>query len=521
MRSLSLSKQALLLLLIGMVIRLPSLVSPISEGYRNAQTATLTAGMIQNGQLRLDAIAPWRGDLDARLAMELPLYNLATLAIDTLPGVSLDMAGRITSLIFWILSFIALQALWRRTLPPKAVFWANVLFIFSPMNWYLSTAFMPESLLQLLAICFMICVLDYARKSTWSAFAGLFLTALFGLLVKFPSFVHLGLFAGFVLIDRQGWKSLFRPALICAGLVIALCLLAWGEYARAVNQPHFADWSGLENLVGFIRPQVSRLSPSYWLPLVGYNVTFITTIVSVPFIAVGMWVFCTRMRQSFRSRIWIYLFLSLLMSWLVWGKGAPAQNYYNLPNLVLFCAAFGSGVAAVQVYLLSKAWSIGTYRLSAAIVTAIIFLLSFAGYQYLSRADRVTVAVAEWVSTNLPPEATVAYQPRHASSVLDYQHQPLLSHLTGRRTWILVRTTLPEEVEAACSHSTCLIVTNPEDTPSTLETLRRRFKGPAPAIPPSLLTANNSPFRVVEQNKHFTAALSRGDLRDQKKTSDN
>ena len=67
MRSLTLSKQALLLLLIGMMIRLPSLVSPISEGHRNAQTATLTAGMLENGELRLDPIAPWRGDLDARI----------------------------------------------------------------------------------------------------------------------------------------------------------------------------------------------------------------------------------------------------------------------------------------------------------------------------------------------------------------------------------------------------------------------------------------------------------------------
>jgi hypothetical protein len=517
---LRLSASVLVLLALGIAIRLPEVAQPLDEGYRNAQTATLTDGMLENGHLRFDPIAPWRGDLDARLVQELPLYNLAVLAINALPGIGFDMAGRITSLIFWILSFIALQALWRRTLPPKAAFWANILFILSPMNWYLSTAFMPESLLQLLAICFMTCVLDYARKSTWGAFAGLLLTALFGLLVKFPSFIHLGLFAGFVLIDRQGWKSLFRPALLCTGLVVALFLLAWGEYVKAVNEPHFADWSGWENLVGFIRPQVSRLSPTYWLPLVGYNVAFITTIVSVPFIAVGTGVFCTRLRQSFRSRIWIYLFLSLLMSWLVWGKGAPAQNYYNLPNLVLFCAAFGSGVVAVEVYLLSRAWSIGTYRLSAAVVTAIIFVLSFAGYQYLSKADRITVAVAEWVSTNLPPEATVAYQPRHASSVLDYQHQPLLSHLTGRRTWLLVRTTPQTEIDNALAKSECLIVTHLEDMPSTLETLRRRFKGSPPPVPASLLSADNTPFHVVKQNAHFSAALSRDLLRSHKQTSD-
>jgi len=55
---------------------LPDLGKPISEGHRNAQTATLTAGMLENGTLRLDPIAPWRGDLDARLVQELPVYNL-------------------------------------------------------------------------------------------------------------------------------------------------------------------------------------------------------------------------------------------------------------------------------------------------------------------------------------------------------------------------------------------------------------------------------------------------------------
>jgi len=511
MRSLNLSKQALLLLLIGMAIRLPSLVSPISEGYRNAQTATLTAGMVENGQLRLDAIAPWRGDLDARLAMELPLYNLAALAINTLPGVGLDMAGRSTSLIFWILSFIALQALWRRTLPPKAVFWANVLFIFSPMNWYLSTAFMPESLLQLLAICFMICVLDHARNRTWGTLAGLFLTALLGLLVKFPAFVHLGLFAGLVLIDRQGWKSLLRPALLSAGLVIALCLLAWGEYVKVVNAPHFADWSGWENLVGFIRPQVSRLSPSYWLSLVGYNVAFIATIVSVPFIAVGMWGFYTRMRQSFRARVWVYLFLSLLFSWLVWGKGAPAQNYYNLPNLVFFCAALGSGVSTVREYFARKAWPVSMYRWSGATVAATIALLGLAGYQYLSRPDRATVAAAEWVSANLPPDAMVAYQPRHAPVVMDYSHQPLLSHLTGRRTWVLVKNTPATELEQAFARSACFIVTHPADSPSTFEIVRQRFKGSPHPPPPSLLGPGYPPFHKVAENKLFTAFV-RGSL---------
>jgi len=504
-RSLDLSKQALLLLLVGTMIRVPALLSPISEGYRNAQTAALTAGMIENGQLRLDPIAPWRGDLDARLVMELPLYNLAALAIHSLPGMPLDTAGRLASLIFWILSFLALQALWRRTLPPQATFWANLLFIFAPMNWYLSTAFMPESLLQLLAIGFMVFVLDYARKSSWWALTGLFITGLLGLLVKLPAFVHLGLFATLVLVDRQGWRSLFRPTLWAAAIAIGSAIFAWGDYVKTVNTPHFSDWSGWEVLVGFVRPEASRISIGYWLPLGGYNVAFIATVVGIPFVVSGMWIMLRRFGQSFRSRIWNYLFLSLLASWLLWGKAAPVQNYYNLPNLVFFCAAFGLGVTHLNRYLLqrgfptcaSKCWRWG---LATSIAT-----LGLLGYKYLARHDHVTVAVAAWVSGNLPLDTPVAYQPRHAPSVMDYQHQPLLSHLTGKRTWILVRTTPQEELYEALDRASYLIVTHPSDSAGLIEKIRQRFKGlpPGPPEPLSQKTGTQK-FAKLHETEDFT-----------------
>jgi len=476
----------ILVLLLGVLVRLPVLLTPIQEGHRNAQTAALTAGMIENGRLRLDPIAPWRGDLDARLVMELPLYNLATLAINTLPGITLDMAGRVTSLVFWILSFIALQALWRRTLPPKATFWANLLFIFAPMNWYLSTAFMPESLLQLLAICFMICVLDYARKSSWGAFTGLVLTALFGLLVKFPGFVHLGLFLAFVLFDRGGWRAVLRPSLLASGLVIAAAVGSWGEYVKAVNAPHFADWSGWANLVGFIRPQAPRLSLGYYLPLLGFNVAFIVTLAGLPFVLWGTWRYLRTFRSCFVSRIWIYMLSSLVFSWLLWGKGAPSQSYYNLPNLVFACAAFGTGVTSVAYTLRRRALTPSSLRLAGAGLALLLLLLGLVGHLYLVRPDTVTFRAAAWVKANTRPTDLVIYQPRHSPSVIDYEHQPLLSHLSHRRCVIWTRGTSAWDKENALERGKFVIVTEPAVEPGFLERLRRKFRGQPSDPPPSI-----------------------------------
>jgi len=87
-------------LALGLFIRAPALWFPIEEGLRNAQTACLTANMIAEGKLRLDPVAPWRGDLQARLVQELPIYNLLVLALTSIVGVPLDLAGRLVSLLF-------------------------------------------------------------------------------------------------------------------------------------------------------------------------------------------------------------------------------------------------------------------------------------------------------------------------------------------------------------------------------------------------------------------------------------
>lgn len=497
-------RSVLFLLILGIAIRIPDLPRPVNEGHRNAQTATLTAGMLESGHLRFDPIAPWRGNLDARLVQELPVYNLAVILVDTLPGVGLDMAARITSLIFWILSFIALQALWRRTLPPKATCWANLLFILAPMNWYLSTAFMPESLLQLLAIGFMVFALDYARRSTWTAFVGLFITGFLGLLVKFPGFVHLGFFAALVLLDRQGWRSLRRPALWGAGLVIGAAILAWGEYVKATNLQHFPYWAGSENLLGFIQPGRSRLSLSYYIPLVGYNLAFVLPLIVAPFALLGAMQTYRGARNSFTDRIWLYLAASLLAYWLVWAKAAPSHNYYNLQNLVLFSALFGMGVVQALRWVATRDVPAWMPSLARALVVLILLASGFVGYRYLTRPDQATVEVAQWVKANTTDDDIILYQPRHAAAVVDYQHQPLLSHLTGHRTWIWTRTTPSWEKEHALQTAAYVVVTTPPRQLAFLEVVRQRFKGAPAAMPESVSSLYPDIIDKVYEDDYFS-----------------
>lgn len=496
-------RTSLAIFIIGLSLRIPTLWHPIEGGQRNAQTACLTANMIEEGRLRLDPLAPWRGDLDARLVQELPLYNLAVLLIDRIPGVSLDLSGRLLSLLFWIAAFWLLQRVWQETLPGPAHFWANLLFVLAPMNWYLSTAFMPETFLQLLAVAFLALTLDYLRKPGWKNGSALVAVAALGLLVKFPAFSHLGIFLAVVLGDRLGWRALFRPVFLLGGLAIVACLVLWSRYMETVNSAYFPYWTGRENLVGFIQPGVSRLDPTFWIRLTAYNLAFVLPLMAVPFAALGL-VLAWRDRSDFyQARIWLYLLTSLFVGWLLWGKGAAGQSYYNLPNLVCFCAFFGMGVARSAESSFAGRWPGFLKTGLASLLAVLLGGWGFLGNHYLSRSDRVTLEVSDWVREKTQPSDIILYQPRHSAAVMDYEHQPLLSHASGRRTWIWTRSTPAWEKQRALETSAFLIVTAPPTKTGFWETLRRAAGGLAHPVPGSVQESFPGFFRRVAEKERF------------------
>jgi len=124
--------------------------------------------------------------------------------------------------------------------------------------------------------------------------------------------------------------------------------------------------------------------------------------------------------------------------------------------------------------------------LARALVVLILLASGFVGYSYLTRPDQATVEVAQWVKANTNNDDIILYQPRHAAVVMDYQHQPLLSHLTGRGTWIWTRTTPSWEKEHALQTAAYVVVTNPSRQPVFLEVVRQRFKGLPAAMPESV-----------------------------------
>lgn len=305
-------------------------------------------------------------------------------------------------------------------------------------------------------------------------------------------------------MDRGGWRALLNPISITGGLVIVASLLAWSHFIESVNTAYFPYWTGRENLIGFIQPGTSRLSSIFWIKFFGYNLAYIVPPMAAPFLILGFISTWKARRDSFFCRVWLYLFSSLLISWLVWGKGASAQNYYNLPNLICFCGFFGVGINHFLQWIFLRSCPAVLSFLCSALLLGLGIAWCYTGLWYLSKPDAITLCVASWVKQNTIESDLLLYQPRHSSTVMDYEHQPLLSHLTGRRTWIWTRSTPAWEKNHALESSSFLIVTEPQK-PNFWELLRRGAKGCAPTPPDSLGESDPTHFLRYEKLADFTA----------------
>jgi hypothetical protein len=202
--------------------------------------------------------------------------------------------------------------------------------------------------------------------------------------------------------------------------------------------------------------------------------------------------------------------ISLVSYWLLWGKAAPVQNYYNLPNLVFLCAAFGAGMSLFRRRLISGNVSAIVWQWTRVSMALVVVFCGYVGFRYLVRPDAATISAAAWVRENTNKSDLILYQPRHEPKVMDYQHQPLLSHLSERRTWVWTGLTPKWEKERALATSAFLVVTRPPEKPNWLELLRQRFKGPAGEHPPPVTQeAEFSEWTPVYQDSLFVVYSAR------------
>lgn len=488
------------LLALGIALRGVALNQPLLDAHaaRQCQTAAATESRILEPGFHLSAKIPWAGDLGARYVQELPLYNYLAIGVYHLIG-GLDASGKIVSILLWAISFVVLQFIWRRVLDRHQINWANALFVFAPLSVFYGQAFMPEMLIQLLALAFVLLAIRYDEQPTlgrWSACAAVGLLAL---LIKFPEIAHLYLILVALVFARERTRALLRPRYWIAAALTVVALKMWSGYLDSVNVDPLSFGSSQKSLLAFIGTWQSRFHFAPWVMTCLYLAAFVLPGVAAPITVYGLWTFF-RGARSIILGLWL---LSLALFYLLWF-GAASQSYYHLVAVAPLCALFGIGMSRLM------AWpSVARYRIPAIIAAALLVVgPALPVYRHLFRQDRQVFAAAEWVQANTQPNDVILFRPNHHSAVIDYQFNPTLSYYGKRPTFVWTKYTPESYQAAALERAKYAVVTLPQPPPSGLLGTINRFRHfERPPEPTDWL--ETSGFRFLIQSNGFAVYVRR------------
>ena len=464
------NRQAWLWLGLGIFLRLVLIGQPPVEDnswIRQTQTADAIQSWMAQGHPSWDAAVSWRGDTGARLAMELPVYNLIVYG-GTVVGIPLHVAGRAVSILLWVASFFVIQQIWRRWLAPQESFWANLLFVFSPLSIAFGQAIMPEMLVLLLTVLLVWACQSYLNRPSLFLCWGIVILGVVGCLIKLPAISHLYLMIAGVLWIRSGWKGVLGLRVICGALLTLICLWAWSRTTESVNAVYFSDWSSSANLRGFLGEWQDRFQPVYWVRLGFYLFLFAGTPVVWVVILLRVKTLLKDLRQNFVLVLWV---VGLIFFVLLWGpKTCMGHAYYCLPFLVPLCVVFGKCTSLLRY----PRW--GGWGWSEGLVMCVVGgCLVMAAY--LMRPDKTLRETTLWMRGNIPAGDLVIIKANHSVYTREYPQIPGFSYLSGRRTWIWSPYLSDEERARALKTSRWLVETLPAPEASWWENVRKKIKG--------------------------------------------
>ena len=424
-----------ILLAFGLIVRSIAIDRPLLDAHniRQCHTAVLTKNLIEDGFPPLKTRGDWKGLEDSTVVLELPVQMHMAGRLAQLTG-NLDMAGRITSILFWGLAFWQFWCLAFRILSPVAAKWAGVIFSLSPLSIFFGQSFQPESLVVFLTLIVLNAFLEWneTNKARWVGV----MTAAFclALTLKSNEVLHLAVPLFWVGWKSQKWRLLRRWELWLAGGCCLLTILIWSRVITHYNQESFPDWSSSAVLRDFIGTPAMRLSPAFYIKLTSYMVVLGLTPVLVIFWLKGLYLVCKTvvhpLLPSWGIGIAIYYF--------TFGPGGPsAHSYYHFSALPWFCLVAALGLAAA----LEKSSWLGRHRSAQGALVLIWIPFELVALANLYWPDRTAYEAARGLAACHPSkdEASIvaADHDVHTSGFALY---PTILYYSGTRGYNLPRT---------------------------------------------------------------------------------
>jgi len=267
------------ILVLGLLVRIYKINNPIADwhSWRQADTASVTRNFVADG---LNLLSPKYHDISSiqtgylnfeglRL-VEFPVFNLFHyILVKAVPSFSLEVLGRLTSIIFSVFSAFVIFLIGKRYLGKWGGLLSSFFFLFIPFNIYFSRVILPEPMcvfFSLLSLWLFIKYID-SEKVLYLFFSGIvFSLALlikpFALFYSFPMI--------YLLFSKYNIKKIFaNPKLLINLLIftdlVLVPLLFWrswiGKHPEGI--PYFT-WAFNGDLI--------RFRPAFWRWIFGERI---------------------------------------------------------------------------------------------------------------------------------------------------------------------------------------------------------------------------------------------------------
>jgi len=432
-----------LILILGVLVRLYKIGNPIADwhSWRQADTASVSKVFVEKG---IDLLHPRYHDISSIQTgifnpqgyrmVEFPIYNaIHAVLAGSFPLVTLEVWGRLMSIMSAVISAIFLFLIGRRYMGIWGGVLASFFFMFLPYNIYFTRVILPEPMATAFAlgsVWFFINFIDSGKRGVLYL-SGLLLSL--SLLMKpFTIFYTLSLI--YLALEKYGWKGILTnakrlvPFMIFVNIALVPLLLWRGWISRFPEGIPFFTWAFNGDRI--------RFRPAFWRWLFAERIgnLFLGVWGLIPF---SLGILSTKKKDLFN----LLFFLGGVLYMTIVATANVRHDYYQIfiiPMLVLL-------LAKGTIYL----WESETFShwISRPLaVFSILMMLMLGAYQVREyyKINHPEIIEAGKAVDRLTPKDSIVIAPYNGDTAFLYQ--------TGRWGWPAIDDSIDRIIEKGADY---------------------------------------------------------------------
>lgn len=427
----------LLILLVGLVIRLYKIDSPVLDwhSFRQADTASVSKYFFENGINLLD---PRYHDVsrvqsgifnpNGYRLVEFPVFNAVhAAAAHIFSFIPFDVVGRLVSVAFSLLTSVFIYKITSFYFGKDKGKLAMLVFLILPFNVYFSRVILPEPLAVFLGVSALWFFVKYSENLKIKYFLLYCLLMSLAILVK-PYVIFYNLFVLYFFWKKYGFKKLlYAKETFLIALIILLPFFLWRAWISK-HPEGIPFWKWTFNGDGV------RFKPAFWYWMFGERIGKLILGVW------GIYPFITGILKSKKNSFVISLLLGAFLYISIIATANVRHDYYQ--TLI---------IPVVSIVLALGFWELP--NLFSGKVGKFVFPILISVLMMLISAFQVK----EYYKINHPElidagKAVERLTPKDALVIASYNGDTAFLYQTGRRGWPVVELPINELIADGASY---------------------------------------------------------------------